>query len=115
MNITFTVDSKRPDTTDCRNILQGYTQMACSTMEALGFSGKGSFCFYHPDEESEMNDIDYLAMRIDMKRTCKRLRSVACLSQIALALAAMSDGLNGLSWQCLIHEPKILHSQNVCD
>ena len=115
MNITFTVDSKRPDTSDCRNLLQDYIQLVSDTTAALGFSVKTSFYFYHPDEESEMNDIDYIAMRIDIKRTCKRLRSVACLSQIALALAAMNNGLNGLSWQCLIHEPKILDSLNVRD
>ena len=67
-----------------------------------------SFAYYHPDEEAEMSSIDYVELNLQLRRDCKRFRSVLSLSQLVHALSDLFDDIAGTQVLCEIQDPEIV-------
>ena len=79
-----------------------------NVLSSLGATESSDFYYYHPDEENEMTDTEFLAMNVLLTFQCKRFRSLVHVAQIVQSLTALFDGTFGVAYQCTIEDPVFL-------
>lgn len=112
LNAIVTIDPLRPDNHNTKKLLEVLEKRFLEHLASFLFESKSSIFLYHPDEESEMNGIHYAAKEIHLTRLCHKFRSIVCLSQIVRSVADLLDGVNDISYKCLILDPEFCEDEN---
>lgn len=107
LNAIVTINPSLPDNKRTLEFLELLEKKFLEHLSSFLFESKSDTSYYHPDEESEMQGVYYAVREIHLKRRCHKFRSIVCLSQIIRSVADLLDGVNGITYKCLILDPEI--------
>ncbi len=105
----ITIDLGRPESPRTNQLLQDLQNDILGPLVPLHFGHKNKNSYYHPDDEAEMNNVNYVTREIFLTRECHKFRSLVYLSQLVQSVAGLFDGVNGAHCNCIILEPECLY------
>lgn len=100
-----TIDPKRPNSPSVQSLLVKRGEGMMKVLEPIGVQCKTHFSYYHPDEEYELADTDFVTLVMELACHCKKFRSLVLVAQIIQSLTALFDGTFGIAYHCRIADP----------
>lgn len=105
---TITVRQGRVASPQAEQALREFAKYLTDVLTPLYIRCDQKPSYYHPDEESEMRDIDYMELILQLHRDCKRVQSVVFLSQIVHALSSLYDNTGQTRVLCSLEDVQIV-------
>ena len=106
---TVTIRQGRQATTSAETDLVQFSEQCIEArLTPLSLSCSHKLSYYYPDEEAEMNGVDYVELILHIERECKRFRSVVDYAQIVRALCDLADGVGEMHVFCILEEPRLI-------